>query len=190
MNMDKKEGLSGSAYQGKDQDSDAWFAREEWKQGWTAVPDESIDRVELARWMTLHPTRWAKAFSFLASGDLSALTPGRYELEGNDLFASVSDYVTKNEEDALYEAHRQYADIQVVAAGEELIGVLPLVETMPTGPFDEEKDIVFLTASRDHYRLAGPGRFFVFFPGDAHRPCVRSGANGPVRKIVVKVRLS
>jgi YhcH/YjgK/YiaL family protein len=188
--MDKKEALSESAFQGMDQEVDAWVTRGEWKQGWTAFPDESIDPGELARRYALNPARWQKAFSFLAAGDLSSLAPGRYELEGSDLFASVSDYVTKNEEDTLYEAHRRYADIQVVVAGEELIGVLPLAETTPAGPFDEEKDIVFLTSSRDDYRRAAPGRFFIFFPGDAHRPGVKIGENVMVRKIVVKVRLS
>lgn len=188
--MDKKERLSGSAYEGREQEVDTWYARGEWKEGWTALPDESVDRGELFRQYALNPARWQKAFSFLAATDLSALAPGRYELEGSDLFAMVSDYETKNGEDTLYEAHRRYADIQVVVAGEELIGVLPLAETTSVGPFDVEKDIVFLRASHDHYRWAGPGRFYIFFPGDAHRPGVRSGPNAPVRKIVVKVGLS
>lgn len=168
-----------------------WFARGEWKQGWSAIPDESIDQAEFSGSYTQLPERWNKAFAFLVQHNLTSLAPGRYELEEEAaLFASVSDYVTKNEKDALYEAHRKYADIQIVITGEEKIGVVPLAATTPVGSFNEEKDIIFLTAVHDHFRRAAPGRFFIFFPGDAHRPGVKTGENVMVRKIVIKVRLT
>jgi len=44
-------------------------------------------------------------------------------------------------------------------------------------------------ASSDNFRLATPGRFFIFFTDDAHRPGVKSGDNQKVRKVVVKVRI-
>ena len=38
--------------------------------------------------------------------------------------------------------------------------------------------------------LLHPGEFAVFFPQDAHRPCIKSeGSDETVRKAVVKVRL-
>lgn len=170
---------------------EAWFTRREWEQGWDAIPDEGIDQAEFFRSYSQHPGRWTNAFTFLARPDLASLAPGRYELEEEDaLFASVSEYVTKNEEDALYEAHRKYADIQYLVEGEEKIGVVPLSATTPVGPFDEEKDIIFLRADGDHFRVAAPGRFFIFFPGDAHCPGVKCGENMMVRKIVIKVRLT
>jgi len=67
---------------------------------------------------------------------------------------------------------------------------LPLESTTVTVPYDEEKDIMFLTAEKENYRIAKPGKFFLFFPEDAHRPTVKSAENSPVRKIVVKVRIN
>jgi YhcH/YjgK/YiaL family protein len=103
---------------------------------------------------------------------------------------NVDEFVTRNEEDVLFEAHKKYADIQVLVSGEEKIGVLPLESTTFTIPYDEEKDIMFLTAEEENYRQVIPEKFFLFFPDDAHRPTVKSAENIPVRKFVVKVRIN
>ena len=166
-----------------------WFNEAEWKQGWPPLPDESLDQKEFARRYSQNPERWDKAFQFLNRENLATLEPGRYELEGADLFVNVDEYITKNEADARFEAHQQYADIQYLVSGEEKIGVLPLKNTTVTTPYNAEKDIVFLTSEDENYRVATAERFFVFFPDDAHRPCVKTGDNSRVRKVVVKVRI-
>lgn len=167
-----------------------WFSKGEWKQGWDALPDESVNQKEFARLYFENPERWDKAFQFLSDQNLAELEKGRHELEGADLFVNVDEYVTRNEEDVLFEAHKKYADIQVLVAGEEKIGVLPLEKTTVTIPYDEEKDIMFLTADGKNYRIAKPGKFFLLFPEDAHRPTVKSSENSPVKKIVMKVRIN
>jgi len=167
-----------------------WFSKGEWKQGWDAQPDESVSQKEFARLYDENPERWDKAFQFLSEQNLAELEKGRYELEGADLFVNVDEYVTRNEEDVLFEAHKKYADIQFLVSGEEKIGVMPLETTTVAIPYNEEKDIMFLTAEKENYRIAKPGKFFLFFPEDAHRPTVKSAENSPVRKIVVKVRIN
>lgn len=167
-----------------------WFSKGEWKQGWKAVADESVNQKEFARLYFKNPGRWNKAFKFLSEQDLAKQATGKHELEGNDLFVNVDEYVTRNEEDVLFEAHKKYADIQVLISGEEKIGVLQLAKTTVFIPYDEEKDIMFLTADEKNYRMAMPGKFFLFFPDDAHRPTVKTVENVPVRKIVVKVRIN
>lgn len=166
-----------------------WFSSGAWKRGWEASPDESINQREFAIQYNRNPQRWEKAFQFLSEQDLTKLELGRHELEGADLFVNVDEYVSRNEEDVLFEAHKKYADIQVIVSGEERMGVLPLDSTSIVVPYNEEKDIVFLTADAGNYRTATPGRFFIFFPDDAHRPTVKTTENIQVRKIVVKVRI-
>jgi YhcH/YjgK/YiaL family protein len=167
-----------------------WFNKGEWKQGWNAQPDESVNQKEFARLYYENPERWDKAFQFLSEQNLAELEKGRHELEGADLFVNVDEYITRNEDDVLFEAHKKYADIQVLVSGEEKIGVLPLDATTVSIPYDEEKDIMFLTSGGENYRQAVPGKFFLFFPQDAHRPTVKSAENIPVRKIVVKVKIN
>ncbi|RIH64262.1 DUF386 domain-containing protein [Mariniphaga sediminis] len=167
-----------------------WYAKGEWREEWEVQPDETVDRKEMAVQYFKNSQRWQKAFTFLKNEDLAALSPGRYELEGADLFINVDEYVTRNEEDTRFEAHQKYADIQYLVTGEEKIGVTPLENTSVTEPYDGEKDVAFFEAEQNNYRLANSEKFFVFFPDDAHRPCLKSGENGKVRKVVVKVRIN
>ncbi len=164
-----------------------WFMKGEWKSGWEVMPDESVNRKEFAVHYFANRERWEKAFNFLKSNDLSKLDIGRYRLEGDSLFVNVSEYTTLNEEETRFEAHRKYADIQYLVSGEEKIGVVPLAVSTVTDPYNPKKDVAFLTTAENHYRLASPERFFVFFPDDAHRPGVKSSDNILVRKVVVKV---
>jgi YhcH/YjgK/YiaL family protein len=169
---------------------DQWFEKGDWLNGWQVKPDQSIDRKAFAVSYFKNMERWDKAFSFLKSSDLQGLELRRYDIDGDNLYAPVSEYLTKNEEDARYEAHRKYIDIQYVISGKELIGVAPLSQKKEIlEPFDSTKDIEFFTVTGGVDHLALPDRFFIFFPGDAHRPGLKDGENSPVRKIVVKVKV-
>jgi len=179
-----------SPEQWSEQELSEWFTKGEWKQGWTALPDETVNQRELAIQYHKNPERWNIVFTFLKENNLEELPTGRYELEGPALYVNVDEYLTKNEEDARFEAHRKYADIQYVVSGKERIGVLPLGLTSVSVPYLEENDIVFLSTEENNYRPAQPGKFFVFFPDDAHQPCVKSGENAQVRKIVAKVLIN
>ena len=166
-----------------------WIDKGEWKEGWGAIPDETVDQRTFAEYYFQQPERWKKAFQFLKEQNLMELPAGRYELNGTNLFVNVDEYISKDEADARFEAHRKYADIQFVVSGEERIGVVPLNETKSLIPYDNDKDIMFLESEFNHYRVANSERFFIFFPEDAHRPGVKMGENSNVRKIVVKVRI-
>ncbi len=172
-----------------EQELASWFGQGDWKQGWKPSPDETVDQKEFAKYYFQNPQRWDKAFEFLATNDLKTIEPGRYELEGTDLFVNVSEYVTKNEEEVQYEAHRQFADIQYLVSGQEQIGVAALESKTVTAPYDSGKDVTFLAADDHHFRQATPETFFIFFPNDAHRPGVKINENDSVRKVVVKVRI-
>lgn len=164
-----------------------WFWDGKWRCGWLVVPDKSVNQREFAVQFFKNREQWEKAFRFLATADLKAICPGRHELEGSSLFVNVDEYTTRDEEVTRFEAHRKYADIQYLVFGEEQIGLTALENTTETTLYDSAKDIVFLTAGQGGYRLASPEHFFLFFPGDAHRPCVKTGENMKVRKVVVKV---
>ena len=49
-------------------------------------------------------------------------------------------------------------------------------------PYDATKDIEFVTVDKIVNCKATPANFFIFFPGDAHRPGLKDGVNSPVRK--------
>lgn len=168
-----------------------WYSAGEWQQGFDAVPDESINQREMAIRYHRNPERWEQAFSWLAKQNLENLDTGRHELDGDNLFVMVTEYTPKAIEMARFEAHRNYADIQYVASGQELISVAPIDEVVITEPYDEKNDVMFLDTPESRDLLATPDKFFVFFPNDAHRPSVRVNEydSSLVRKVVVKVKL-
>jgi YhcH/YjgK/YiaL family protein len=168
-----------------------WFKKGEWLNGWNVKPDESINKRELAVSYFKNPAKWDKAFQFLKSNDLSKLEIKRFDIvEGDVVYAPVSEYLTKNEEDAKFEAHKKYIDIQYVISGVEQMSVSPLskIQEVKT-PYDATKDVEFMTVSETSTYTANPEKFFIFFPSDIHRPGLKLNENSQVRKIVVKVKV-
>lgn len=166
-----------------------WFKEGKWLEGWKVKPDITINKTEFRKQYFANSNRWKKAFEFFVNNDLDKLKTGRYELDWDNLFVNVDEYMTKDKEDCLFEAHKKYADIQYLVYGEEKIGTTDLNGTKEIIPYNSNKDIAFFSASQNNFRLADPERFFIFFPDDLHCPCVKKEKNSKVRKIVIKVRL-
>jgi YhcH/YjgK/YiaL family protein len=136
------------------------------------------------RYTHLHPL-FAPAFAFLAATDLKALPPGRRELDGQRLMASIDQVAGFGRERARLESHRRYIDIQVAFEGRDEIGWRPLAECQTVDEaYDEARDVGFWKDRPDSWILLPPGRFVIFFPEDAHAPLAGSG---PVRKAVMKI---
>ena len=147
----------------------------------------------LADEIEFYPPALQKGLRFLMDTDISSLPVGRCEIEGNQLFALVSDYLTEPKQQRRPEAHVKYIDIQYVHSGAESIGVGPL---HAVSEVDEDllasRDLIFykgLAVETDIVLQAG--MFAVFFPWDVHRPnCSPGPEAGQIRKVVVKVALN
>ncbi|MBT3293786.1 MAG: YhcH/YjgK/YiaL family protein [Verrucomicrobia bacterium] len=134
---------------------------------------------------------WDQAFDFLAGLDADA-AEGKVTLQGDDLFAMIESYDTRAPESALPEAHRVYTDIQMLLAGREQIAWWPAADLAVSKPYVPESDILFYerpAVAAATLELV-PGRFAVFFPRDAHMPCLHAASTPtPVKKVVIKMRL-
>ena len=131
-------------------------------------------------------SRLKRALEYLAAADLNTLEPGRYEIEGAEIFMKVTEGELKREEEASLEVHDKYIDVQVLIAGEvETMGWRERRECrVPRGPFDAEEDIRFFADRPQLFVGIRPGQFFVFGPEDAHAPMI---GRGRIKKAVVKV---
>ena len=63
-----------------------------------------------------------KGLRFLKETDLAALPVGRYEIDGDAVFALVQEYETHLPEECRWEAHYTYTDIQYIVEGSEKMG--------------------------------------------------------------------
>jgi len=131
--------------------------------------------------------RIAAALAYLNAQDFARVAPGRYEIQGGDVFALVQEYEGKPFEEGFWETHRSFIDVQYLHAGKEKMGVAPLDSLRVKKQYDAEKDLLVLDGDGDFITLE-PRQFTIFFPQDAHMPGLAAGG-GKIKKIVVKVRV-
>jgi len=167
--------------------SERWYKQKDYLGGWKVEPDKSINIQEFAWQYHQNKKYWDEAFAFLQSHDLKTLAKGRYPIDSNFVYATVTEDPSKDFDKTSWESHRRYVDLQYVIDGEEKIGVFPVVKAQLIKPYDEGKDVANYVADGP-LQSATPAVFFLFFPTDAHRPNITPGGNKVVKKIVVKVR--
>jgi YhcH/YjgK/YiaL family protein len=168
-----------------------WFHAREWANGLKQEAHKSTDILEFYHQYARNRTAWDKAFAWLRDTDPQKIAPGKYPLDGDHVYASVTEGSTKKFDDTRWEAHLKYIDIQYVAGGREKIGVAPLSKAVGIEPFNTTKDIGFYEVPEADckYYEAMPGTFFIFFPEDAHRPGIHMKGYDAVKKIVIKIKV-
>jgi YhcH/YjgK/YiaL family protein len=148
-----------------------------------------IDQIsDSATYRELGP-RFAAGLDWLAGFDPD--TPdGRIDIEGDDVFALVQSYDTVPAGEKRYESHRDYADIQFIATGTEIIHFSPVACLEPVTEYDPAKDFLLYSDPSASTPLHMPaGAFSIFYPQDGHKPGCAIGEPGSIKKVVIKVRL-
>lgn len=130
--------------------------------------------------------RIQKALIHLSKTNFENVEPGKYEIEGDEIFLIVSEYNTKPFSAAKWEAHKKYIDIQFMIHGKEKMGFADTSKMVVIEPYDDERDYVILKGE-GNYLIAEEKHFAIFFPGDAHVPSVAVNIPKQVKKVVVKV---
>jgi len=133
--------------------------------------------------------RIKKSLEYISKTDFSAMEPGRYELDGSNIFALVQAYDSIPREQGKWECHRNYIDIQYIAEGVEQIGVNNIGKMKVTTEYNPEKDVAFLSGDGDYVTFS-KGSYGIFFPEDAHQPKIAPGnVPGKVKKVVIKIKV-
>jgi len=132
--------------------------------------------------------KFQKAFEFIKNTDFSEISDAKIEIDGDNIFALVQKYNTKNPKNAKWEAHRKYIDIQYMISGAENIGFVLSDYLDLVDEYNIENDIEFFDGLGDFVQL-NEGEFAIFFPNDAHKPGLHIKESELVHKVVVKVRV-
>ncbi|MBZ4653713.1 MAG: hypothetical protein JG781_1052 [Peptococcaceae bacterium] len=134
-----------------------------------------------------------KGLAYLANTDFSTLAPGRYELDGDKMFALVQDNQTQPKAERKAETHEKYIDVQYIAEGIEVMGyALKSPEHEIKENLLAEKDAIFYKTVQGEIDLVvSKGMYAIFFPHDVHRPgCMFGTESCKVRKVVLKIAVS
>jgi YhcH/YjgK/YiaL family protein len=168
-----------------------WVAQGAWRKGLTVTPHASVNAQTFYAQYHKHKDWWDKAMAFLNRKDLASLAPGTYPIVGKDVYASITEYVPKDMDNSQWESHKQYADIQAVITGKEKIGKTAVSGLTVTEAYDAKQDIAHYQGPGDYY-TATPGTFFIFFPGEAHRPSLKTDPadTQQVKKLVIKMHVT
>lgn len=130
-----------------------------------------------------------KALQYLETHDVSAMEPGKYEIDGDALFINVgSEYSPKSAEEGIWEAHQEYIDIQYIIEGCEYMGYANIDTLSVVEDYNPDTDTTFYEGKGDRI-LVTEGDFIVFFPQDGHMPGIRACLDQKSRKAIIKVKV-
>ena len=92
-------------------------------------------------------------------------------------------------EDARFEGHRRYIDIQYIQRGKELMQVCSVDHAQHTTEYSNEKDVIFFADPHTPTQsTVDAGEFGIFYPWDLHKPGLSpDGTPAPVKKVLVKI---
>lgn len=139
----------------------------------------------------LHLPLLQKGLQYLRNTDVSTLSLGRHIIDGDAMYAIVSEYIPGKKENCKAETHRKYIDIQYIVSGEEIMGFGNIANgTEEPEGYWEDRDATFYSEVKDEIDIkVSSGMFAVFFPWDIHRPTCESKPGVTVRKVVVKIKV-
>ncbi len=145
------------------------------------------DRLKNAKTYYLLSEDIKKGLQWLENNNLETLEAGRYYIDNDRIYVNIDQYETKD--DANYEAHRKYIDIQYMIKGSEYIGVTDIESCSTCIDYDSDKDIEFFKANNEFQTLK-TGEFLILYPQDAHKPCIKNGDKTFCKKAVVKIKIN
>lgn len=135
-----------------------------------------------------------KAFSYLSDYNFSFMKQGKYEIDGDNMFAIVQEYQTQEESRLFFESHYDYMDIQYIVSGQEKIRICDRKDIGPVmTPYKKEEDIIFYKDPDKQVKdlILSKGDFAIFKKEDCHktRCSLNNKGNTYVKKVIVKVKL-
>ncbi len=125
---------------------------------------------------------------YMQNNDLLAMEVGKYKIDGDDLYLSLQEYISKSESVAKPELHREYIDLQLVVSGIEKIGYADNKNITAHYDYDESKDLQFVDSNVEFIE-AVPNKFFIFYPQDLHMPSIAINEPQKVKKAVFKIKI-
>lgn len=127
---------------------------------------------------------------FILKLDENQLLGRVYLSDDKTVWANVDEYITKPLAECKFEAHKKYIDIQLLLEGEEKIETAFTAELDITEPYNENRDVMFLSDTENKVVLPlKKGYFALFNPSDAHKPQIVFSTPKKVKKVVVKLEV-
>lgn len=145
-----------------------------------------VDHIKNAAKYTCLSKAFQTALTYLKNYDPDTPHVKELYLDETVIIRSAS-YMTKVEEDCVFEAHMKYADIHYIVSGAECIGYAPTDHLTVTATYEAD-DAILLKGKGTNIPLEA-GFFMIVLPDDAHMPGVKCGETEKCTKLIAKVLL-
>jgi biofilm protein TabA len=166
----------------------AWFKQGDWLNHLKLKPHSSTDQLEFAKLYHANKAGWDKALVFMRLHNPDSLKVGKYIIDGENVFADITDNPSSELKDAKWHSHRLYCDIIYVIKGKEITGLAPITGAPIRIPFNGKGDSQFYDPDmKGTYYGSSPDTFFILLPTDVHRPFIRVEGCNYVKRIRIKI---
>lgn len=128
-----------------------------------------------------------KCVDYLFKNGGEAISCGKHQILDSDIYANVFEYDTKRFEENSWEAHKEYADLQILLTGSEKI-LVSCISNMKQSIYHSESDYQECQGNAEHVIEMSPLFGLLLMPEDAHMPGVILGdGSANVKKCVFKI---
>lgn len=145
---------------------------------------DHISNFELYKGITERANR---AVQYIQNHDFAGLQTGMHEVEGDEIFFNLIEYVTKEPEERFWESHKKYLDLHYILEGSEFIAREQFDKMTITKEYDEQDDYYLLEGKVQSKVKLGQGDFMLLFPEDVHMTGIKVDVPEKVRKVVFKI---
>ncbi|WP_419769961.1 MAG: YhcH/YjgK/YiaL family protein [Candidatus Marinarcus sp.] len=134
-----------------------------------------------------------KAFNYLKniSVDFLEIKEGECvkEFIDENIFVLHQAYKTKKRELCFFESHKKYVDMQYIVYGKEQMDVSNIEELTLLMEYNQESDFAKYENKQNHIStlLIQEQELAIFYPQDAHQPCIEVDESQLVYKAVIKI---
>lgn len=111
------------------------------------------------------------------------------EMITDDIFVLKQAYKTKERNECFFESHKKYIDIQYMVKGNEIMDVTHIDNLEIIKNYDEKTDFIKYENKCDDISslLIGENELAIFYPTDAHQPCIKVDDSKLIYKAVIKI---
>jgi len=113
------------------------------------------------------------------------------EMLSEDIFVLKQAYTTKERSDCFFESHRKYVDVQFMVKGDEYMDVSCIESLKVIKEYDDKTDFIKYEGKENDISklLIKEKELAIFYPSDAHQPCIKTTKKELVYKAVIKIPL-
>jgi len=130
------------------------------------------------------------AFDFLKdTSKLVSLQKGTVDIDGDNVFALVQEYITKDFNNEMWEAHKRYYDIQYIVSGTEVVAIKHIEGIRNYTEYKEIEDYWLFKGEKEDIITISDNDFLILGPQDVHQPGISKSDASQIKKIVVKVKI-